>query len=157
LYWINRASKKCCYQIFAKGAVGVTTSTKVFRLERPPELLSKTEVNRGTEAALPYCFCINQLGDQDESRVAAIGDPDSIRKTSHDENLALVASIMTLIAISGQAFADTAPKNAQNSPEATSSSDRQVVDVFNAFDPANATQTTEPNAYRYHGGPKSND
>jgi hypothetical protein len=73
------------------------------------------------------------------------------------KNLALVASIMTLIAISGQAFADTAPKNAQNSPEATSSSDRQVVDVFNAFDPANATQTTEPNAYRYHGGPKSND
>jgi hypothetical protein len=73
------------------------------------------------------------------------------------KNLALAASIMTLIAISGQAFADTAPKNAQNLPEATSSSDRQVVDAFNAFDPAIATQTTEPNAYRYHGGPKSND
>jgi hypothetical protein len=73
------------------------------------------------------------------------------------KNLALVASIMTLIAISGQAFADTAQKNAQNWSEATSSSDRQVVDAFNAFDPAIAAQTAEPNAYRYHGGPKSND
>jgi hypothetical protein len=73
------------------------------------------------------------------------------------KNLALVASIVTLIAVSGQAFADTAPKKAQNWPEATSSSDRQVVHAFNAFDPAIATQTTEPNAYRYHGGPKSND
>ena len=73
------------------------------------------------------------------------------------KNLALAASIMMLIATSGQAFAGTAPKNAQNWPEATSSSDRQVVDAFNAFDPAIAAQTAEPNAYRYHGGPKSND
>jgi hypothetical protein len=78
-------------------------------------------------------------------------------KMSMMKNLALAASIMTLIAISGQAFADTAPKKAQNWPEATSSSDRKVVDVFNAFDPAIGTRTTEPNAYRYHGGPKSND
>ncbi len=61
------------------------------------------------------------------------------------KNLALAASITMLIAISGQAFADTA------------SSDRQVVNAFNAFDPAMASQTAEPNAYRYHGGPKSND
>jgi hypothetical protein len=73
------------------------------------------------------------------------------------KNLALAASIMTLIATSGQAFADTAPTNARNWPEAASSSDRQAVDVFNAFDPADAAQTTQPNAYRYHGGPKSND
>jgi hypothetical protein len=32
-----------------------------------------------------------------------------------------------------------------------------VVNAFNAFDPAMAAHTAEPNAYRYHGGPKSND
>ena len=73
------------------------------------------------------------------------------------KNLALAASITMLIAISGQAFADTAPKNARYLPEATGLSDRQVVYAFNAFDPAMATQTAEPNAYRYHGGPKYND
>jgi hypothetical protein len=72
------------------------------------------------------------------------------------KNLALAASIMTMIAISGQAFAETAPKNAPYWPEASGPSDRQVY-AFNAFDPAMAMQTTEPNAYRYHGGPKSND
>ena len=70
------------------------------------------------------------------------------------KNLALAASIMMLITISGQAFADT---NARYWSEATGPSDRQVVYAFNAFDPAMATQTAEPNAYRYHGGPKSND
>jgi len=73
------------------------------------------------------------------------------------KDLALAASIMMLIAISGQAFADTAPPNARNWPEATGPSDRQVVHAFNAFDPAMATRPAEPNAYRYHGGPKSND
>jgi len=29
--------------------------------------------------------------------------------------------------------------------------------AFNAIDPPMATQTMEPNAYRYHGGPKYND
>jgi hypothetical protein len=72
------------------------------------------------------------------------------------KKLALAASIMTLIAISGQAFADTAPKNTRYWPEATGPSDRQF-NAFNVFDSAIATQTTEPNAYRYHGGPKSND
>jgi hypothetical protein len=75
-------------------------------------------------------------------------------KIAMTKNIALAASISTLIAISGQAFADTAPKNA---PEATALSDQQVVNALNAFDPAFATQTTELNAYRYHGGPKSND
>ena len=73
------------------------------------------------------------------------------------KNLALVASIMMLAAISGQAFADTAAPTARYWPEATGPSDRQVVYAFSAFDPAMATQTAEPNAYRYHGGPKSND
>jgi len=73
------------------------------------------------------------------------------------KNLALAASITMLIAISGQAFADTASPNARYWSNATGSSDRQVVNAFNAFDPAMAAQTAEPNAYRYHGGPKSND
>jgi hypothetical protein len=73
------------------------------------------------------------------------------------KNLALAGSIMMLVAISGQAFAGTAAPNAWYWPEATGPSDRQVVHAFNAFDPAMATQTVEPNAHRYHGGPKSND
>ena len=72
-------------------------------------------------------------------------------------NLALAASTMMLAAISGQAFAGTAAPNARHRAEATGLSDRQVVHAFNAFDPAMATQTVEPNAHRYHGGPKSND
>jgi hypothetical protein len=72
------------------------------------------------------------------------------------KTLALAASIMTLIAISGQAFADTAPKNVRYWPAATAPSDQQAY-AFNAFDQAFAKQTTEPDAYRYHGGPKSND
>jgi hypothetical protein len=36
-------------------------------------------------------------------------------------------------------------------------SDHQAVRAFNAIDPPMATQTMEPSAHRYHGGPKSND
>jgi hypothetical protein len=73
------------------------------------------------------------------------------------KNLALAASIMMVVAISGQALAGTAAPKARYWPKATDPSDRQVVRAFNAFDPAMATQTVEPNAHRYHGGPKSND
>ena len=73
------------------------------------------------------------------------------------KNLALAASITMLIAISGQAFADTASPSARYWSNATDFSDRQVVNALNGFDPAMAAQTAEPNAYRYHGGPKSND
>jgi hypothetical protein len=69
--------------------------------------------------------------------------------------LALAASVMMLVAISGQAFAETAAPNARY--KATGPSDRQAAYAFDAFDPATATQTDEPNAYRYHGGPKYND
>jgi hypothetical protein len=79
------------------------------------------------------------------------------RKRNMTKNLALAASITMLTAISGQAFADTASPNARYWSNATDSSDRQVVNAFNAFDRAMAAQTAEPNAYRYHGGPKSND
>jgi hypothetical protein len=73
------------------------------------------------------------------------------------KNFALAASIVMLITISGQAFADAAPKSARYWSQATAPSDRQVVNAIDAFDPAVATQNAEPYAYRYHGGPKSND
>jgi hypothetical protein len=72
------------------------------------------------------------------------------------KNLALAASVAMLIAISGQAFAETVTPDTWYA-EATSPSDRQAVYAFNAFDSATAAQMAEPNAYRYHGGPKSND
>jgi hypothetical protein len=74
------------------------------------------------------------------------------------KNLALTASIIALVAISGQAFARATGSNTRYSPEATAASDRQVVGTFNAFDdPAMVTQIVEPDAYTYHGGPKYND
>ena len=69
------------------------------------------------------------------------------------KNCTLAASIVMLTTISGQTFAEAAAPNA----EATSHSDPQAVYAFNAFDRAVATETAEQNAYRYHGGPKSND
>jgi len=74
------------------------------------------------------------------------------------KNLALTASIIAMVAISGQAFARATGSNTQYGTEAASSSDQQVVSAYAAFDnPAIATQTVEPDAYRYHGGPKYND
>ncbi len=74
------------------------------------------------------------------------------------KNLALAASITTLLAISGQAFAGTAAPDARYWSGATAPLDGlQAARAFNAFDAAVATQWIEPNAYRYHGGPKAND
>ena len=73
------------------------------------------------------------------------------------KNLALAASIMMLATISGQALAGTAAPKAQYWRAVTCRSDHQAVRAFNAIDPPMATQTTEPNAHRYHGGPKYND
>jgi hypothetical protein len=68
------------------------------------------------------------------------------------KTLALTASIIAMAAISGQAFARA------TGSEVATSSDQQVVSAHDAFDnPALAAQTVEPNAYRYHGGPKYND
>jgi len=72
------------------------------------------------------------------------------------KNLALAASIMMLVAISGQAFAGTAAPKARYWPKVTDPSDRQLRQAFNAFDPAMVTEMVEPNAHPYHGGPKSN-
>jgi hypothetical protein len=71
------------------------------------------------------------------------------------KNLALTASIITLVAISGQAFARATGSNTRYSPEAASSSDQQVAHTFD--DPAMVAQMVELDAYRYHGGPKYND
>lgn len=60
-------------------------------------------------------------------------------------NVALAASIVMLMTISGQAFAET-----------TAPYDQQAVHAHNAFDRAVATDTDATNAYRYHGGPKYN-
>ena len=73
------------------------------------------------------------------------------------KNLALAASIMMLATISGQALAGTAAPKAQYWRAATGRSDYQAVRAFNAIDPPMATQTMEPNAHGYHGGPKYND
>jgi len=73
------------------------------------------------------------------------------------KNLALAASIAMLMTISGQALAETAAPNAWYESKAASPSAEQAVYAVNAFDRTVATETAEPNAYRYHGGPKSND
>jgi hypothetical protein len=62
------------------------------------------------------------------------------------KNLALAASIVMLMTISGQAFAQTAAP-----------SDQQAVYVFDGLDRAAAIDADATNAYRYHGGPKYND
>ncbi len=73
------------------------------------------------------------------------------------KNLTLTASIIMLVAISGQAFAGTTAPHAGYWPEATTAASRQAVHAFGAFDPSMVTQAAEPNAHRYEGGPKSND
>jgi hypothetical protein len=71
------------------------------------------------------------------------------------KNLALAASITMLVAISGLASARAAGSYTRDWPVATGRSDQHARHAFNASYPA--TQTVETNAYRYHGGPKSND
>jgi hypothetical protein len=66
------------------------------------------------------------------------------------KNLILAASITTLIAVSGIASARPAGSYTRNWTVTTGRSDQQVKGAF-------TTQTVEPNAHRYHGGPKSND
>ena len=73
------------------------------------------------------------------------------------KNLALAASVMMLVAISGQAFAETAAQHARDWSESTGPSDRQAGNAYNAFDSTMAPQADEPYAHRYHGGPKYND
>ena len=60
--------------------------------------------------------------------------------------LALAASLLMLMTISGQALAETATR-----------SDQQAAVYATAFDQAVATDTGAATAYHYHGGPKYND
>jgi hypothetical protein len=66
----------------------------------------------------------------------------------------LAASTMVLVAISGQAFAYSvvAPN-----PAHQVTFEEQVPRAFTAFDRTSAPSAGEPDTYRYHGGPKSND
>ena len=74
------------------------------------------------------------------------------------KNLALTASIITLVAISGQAFARSTASNTQYWPDVAASSGQPVVQAYDTFDdPAMAAAMVEPDAHRYHGGPKYND
>ena len=72
------------------------------------------------------------------------------------KNLALAASIIAMAAVSGQAFARATGSNTHYGPEAAISSDQPAVYAYDAFD-YQAARTAEPDAYRYHGGPKYND
>jgi hypothetical protein len=72
------------------------------------------------------------------------------------KNFALTASIIAMVAISGQAFARATGSNTRYLPEAATSSD-QVVSAYAFDNPAMAAQMAGPDAYRYHGGPKYND
>jgi hypothetical protein len=72
------------------------------------------------------------------------------------KNFALTASIIAMVAISGQAFARATGSNTRYLPEVATSSD-QVVSGYAFDNPAMAAQMAEPDAYRYHGGPKYND
>jgi hypothetical protein len=60
------------------------------------------------------------------------------------------ASLTVLVAISGQALAGTTAMDARHRAHASTSAT-----AIHAYDAVPAT--TEPNAHRYHGGPKVND
>jgi hypothetical protein len=73
------------------------------------------------------------------------------------KNLALAASMMMLVAISGLLSARAAGSDSRDRSVATGRSDQQLRRAFNASYPAMTIQTVDNNKYRYHGGPKSND
>jgi hypothetical protein len=74
------------------------------------------------------------------------------------KNLALAASIMAMVAISGQAFAGSTKANP--SRDAVSPSTAQAARAARAFNASHAamdTGTVAVNTHPYHGGPKVND
>jgi hypothetical protein len=66
------------------------------------------------------------------------------------KTITLAASMMVLVAISGQALAGTAPDARHR---AHASANPTAMRAYDAVAPA----TAQPNAHRYHGGPKVND
>jgi hypothetical protein len=73
------------------------------------------------------------------------------------KTLALAASLVLLMTISGQAFAATTASDVRHGIDVTDPFGRQTIDISNAVGPTLAAETGVTNAYRYHGGPKSND
>jgi hypothetical protein len=69
------------------------------------------------------------------------------------KTITLAASMMVLVAISGQAFAGTATTAAWRHSQ--TSTNPQVMRAFNAV--AVAPATVDANTHQYHGGPKVND
>jgi hypothetical protein len=67
------------------------------------------------------------------------------------KTIALTASMMVLVAISGQALAGTTASDARH--RAHASANPIAMRAYDAVTPA----TAQPNAHRYHGGPKVND
>ena len=67
------------------------------------------------------------------------------------KNLTLAASMMMLVALSGQAFARTATPDMRQQAQMTDHS------AFGAFDQMTAQPAAAVDAHRYEGGPKSND
>jgi hypothetical protein len=61
-------------------------------------------------------------------------------------HFALTASVLMLAAISGQVLGKSVVPQ-----------DRGALNAANAFDRTVAAPVSAANAYRYHGGPKSND
>ncbi|WP_159011261.1 hypothetical protein [Bradyrhizobium sp. S69] len=67
------------------------------------------------------------------------------------KTITLAASMMVLVAISGQALAGAAAADAWHRAHASASP--TAMRAYDAVTPA----TAEPTTHRYHGGPKVND
>jgi hypothetical protein len=65
------------------------------------------------------------------------------------KTITLAASMMVLVAISGQASAGTATADAWHRAHASNPTAMRAYDAVPA--------TAQPDAHRYHGGPKVND
>jgi hypothetical protein len=70
-----------------------------------------------------------------------------------ERNIPVAASIIVLIATLGAADARTAARSHRSHVPAIGQGARRLF----SFDLAVSTSAAEPNAHRYHGGPKSND
>jgi hypothetical protein len=73
------------------------------------------------------------------------------RKQAMIKTIALAASMMVLALISGQALAGTVASDARH--RAHASANPMTMRAYDAVAPTAA----QPNAHRYHGGPKVND
>jgi hypothetical protein len=98
--------------------------------------------NRSNHARIPIPGCAFS---------ALSGAHERQGKRAMMKTFSLAASIMVLVAISGQAFAGTvAPVAGRHS---RASMDRPAMRAYDAATPA----TVDVNTHHYHGGPKVND